>query len=246
MNTTTEKKEDAINGLLQTEEEFKELRKGRLGCSSIGDIMGVGYNSRIFRAKVIMGLETDEPKTVFAREIFSYGRRNEINGIRAYMNAFNAGEGMYYDNLGSALFPNLPLVGTPDCLDTINKCVVEIKCPIYGFPEDLRLGHYLQILSYLQLPWLQDMEFGRVVYWRPEGIHVYKVENDRNLWKIIKANIESFFKKIKKLKKHGLPTEREIRANFVWPSGQKQEMMEIIKASAKQHFKFEAVFLINI
>ena len=164
-------------------------RRGRLTASNLGAALGqVSYVSRQQAYKRAMGTET-----FTGNEATEWGTRNESNGIMEYQ----ALTGNLVQATGLHIHGDHNwLAGSPDGF-VGEEGMIEVKCPFYfkrngaGRLHKAVPPHYYQQMNALME--ICNREWCDYVCWAPEGMVVYRVKRDREIFDYLLTYYSQFY-----------------------------------------------------
>lgn len=181
-------------GAVQQSEEWKNMRNHYyINCSNIAQAIGIGYESRptLFKKKVL-GIE---PKVnSFTQKCFDYGNEHELDGIREYVD-WQPNKGIIM-RCGCWVSLRYEYSGSPDGIwldeNTNEAILIEIKVPNEDFgriPEFVPAHYLTQVYGLMNLLNLNKTHF---VYWTKEGITIFEIEFNQNVWELITVQMNRF------------------------------------------------------
>lgn len=175
--------------LKQRSAAWHDARRGRLTASNLGAALGlVNYVSRDTAFRRAMG------KDNFTGNVATeWGTNNEANGIMAYQ----ALTGNLVQATGLHVHPHHNwLAGSPDGF-VGDEGMIEVKCPFYfrkdgtGRMHKEVPPHYLLQMNALMC--ICDRAWCDYVCWAPEGMCVYRVTSDPELFDFLLTYYGQFY-----------------------------------------------------
>tara|TARA_Y100000389_G_scaffold21207_1_gene18190 strand:- start:4197 stop:5024 length:828 start_codon:yes stop_codon:yes gene_type:complete len=203
-----------MSGLQQRTPAWHVARRGKLTASNLGAALGqVSYVSRAAAYRRAMGVERFQ-----GNEATQYGNDNEANGILAYQTL----TGNLVQATGLHIHPHHDwLAGSPDGF-VGTEGMIEVKCPFY-FRKGGRLHktvpphYYMQVNALLEIT---GREWCDYVCWAPEGMVVYRVTRDPQVFDFLLTYYGQFYAAMQAQASNPPPLSRDEKDNIEYELGE--------------------------
>ena len=162
-------------------------REGKITGSMVGAILGLNkYCSRQKAYRLIIGEEKFE-----GNEMTEWGNDNEENALDAFENQFGVFCTDVLDDQKFIIHPDHKWLGcTPDGY-TLDKHLVEFKCPFYRvIPDEVPTHYYAQCQINMEISGSLETF---LAYWTPDAFRVFKLKFDSGWGQIAVKTLHNFW-----------------------------------------------------